>query len=105
MVTRIRKGAKTHLYIKEHMDARGLNDAAIGGRLGVSATTVWRWRTQQHRLRPAKIEALAHAVGLDNSEDLYRMPGRESIDAKLKNAPDHVYEAVRDLAQRLSKAS
>ena len=102
MVTRIRKGATPHLYISEHMADKGLSDAKLGARMAVSATTVWRWKNEQWRLRPAKIAALAYHIGLDRWEDLTLPPGRESIDATLKDAPENVYEAVRDMARKLA---
>lgn len=102
MVVRIRRGAKEHLYIREHMEAKGLTDLILAGRLGVAPVTVWRWRKSQRQLNDPKLRALAHAIGLE-PEDLYRPPGRESIDAKLKNASEEVYEIVRDLALRLTK--
>jgi transcriptional regulator with XRE-family HTH domain len=104
MVVRIRRGAKAHLYIKEHMEAKGLSDAKVANRLDVAAVTVWRWRKHQRHLNDPKMRALAYAIGVE-PEDLYRLPGRESIDAKLKDAPQEVYEIVRDLAIRLVKTA
>ena len=101
MTARIRKGAKPHLYITEHMEARRLTDAVMAGRLDVAPVTIWRWRKEQGRLNPAKIAALAYAIGLAGPEELYRPPGRESIDARLRDAPDAVYEIVLDLAEKL----
>lgn len=86
------------------MEARNLKDADIANRVepNVAPVTVWRWRKEQWRLDPEKIAALAHAIGLEGPEDLYRPPGRESIDAALREAPEAVYEAVRDLARKLA---
>lgn len=102
MVTRIRKGARAHLYIEEHMEAKGLSFEDIGGRMGVSRTTVWRWAKEQWRLDPGKMEALADAIGLDAPQDLFRPPSRPSIDAILADAPQEMYEATLDLARRLA---
>lgn len=102
MVTRIRKSAKTHLYITEHMEALGLDDAKVAGRLGVAPVTVWRWRKEQWRLRPDKIAALAHALGLERAEDLYRLPGRPSIDAALRDAPDAIYQATLEFVRKIA---
>lgn len=105
MVTRIHKNAKAHLYIEEHMQAKGLSFDDIGGRMDVSRTTVWRWANEQWRLDPGKMEALATAIGLDSPIDLYRPPERPSIDAILKDAPQSVYEATLDVARRLAGGS
>jgi transcriptional regulator with XRE-family HTH domain len=105
MVTQIRKHAKGHLYIEEHMEAKGLSFEVIGGRLNVSRTTVWRWAKEQWRLDPGKMAALAEAMELNDVADLFRMPSRPSIDAILKDAPQGIYDAVVEHAKALRKAS
>lgn len=87
MATRIRKGARAHLYIREWMEHRGLSDETLGNRLETSRTTVFRWRKEQHRLDPGKIAQIASALDCE-PEELWRPPGRISIDAMLKDAPD-----------------
>lgn len=103
MVTRIRKGARTHLYIEEHMEAKNLSFDDLGGRLGVSRTTVWRWAKEQWRLDPPKMDALADAIGLSSAQDLYRRPERPSIDGLLDDAPQATYDAIIDLARKLTQ--
>src|SRR5687767_11844875 len=105
MVTQIRKHAKGHLYIEEHMEAKGLSFEVIGGRLNVSRTTVWRWAKEQWRLDPGKMAALAEAMDMETPADFYRMPTRPSIDAIMADAPQPVYEALLDHAKRLRQAS
>lgn len=102
MVTRIRKGAKPHLYIEEWQAKRGLSDQDIAGRVEVSRETVWRWKNEQHRLNPQKIAALAHALDIE-PEDLWRPPARQSLDAILKNAPEEVHSMAIDIITRLSR--
>lgn len=87
------------------MLARNKSFEILGGNLGVSRTTVWRWANEQWRLDPGKIEALADAIGLDSPVDLYRPPGRESIDGVLGNATEEVYQATLDVARRLAGRS
>lgn len=103
MVTRIRKHAKPRLYIQEHIDDKGLSFEIVGDRLGVSRTTVWRWAAEQHRLDPEKIAALADAIGLDSWQDLARTPHRPSVDGILADADENTFEAVIDLARKLTK--
>jgi transcriptional regulator with XRE-family HTH domain len=105
MVTQIRKHAKGHLYIEEHMAAKSLSFDVIGGRLGVSRTTVWRWAKEQWRLDPGKMAALAEAMDMESPADFYRMPERPSIDAIMADAPQPLYEAVVDHARKLRQAS
>lgn len=100
MVTRIRArvGRRQHLYIQEWMQTKGLSDERLAGRLNVARETVTRYRSQQHRLNPDKIKAIADALDIA-PEDLWRPPpdpNRPSIDAMLKEASD---EAVKKLAE------
>lgn len=102
---RVGQKRKLHLYIKEWMDERGLSDERLANRLGVARETVFRWRTQQHRLNPEKIAVLASALDLEPIE-LYRLPGIRSLDAIVANAPDDVRQTAADIVSRLvGKAS
>ena len=87
------------------MAAKDLSFEDLGDRLDTSRTTVWRWAKEQWRLDPGKLEALAEAIGLDSPVDLYRPPGRQSIDGVLGNAPEEVYQATLDVARRLAGRS
>lgn len=119
MVTRIHKDKPRKLYISEWMDHLDLDDQRVSGRVayydakkdswvdGVTSTTIYRWAREQERLDPYKIEGLAKAMGLDGPESLYRPPPRQSVDAVLKDAPDHIHEAALAYARLLvgNKAS
>lgn len=101
MVPKIRKSARVHLYIAEWMEARGLNDERLAGRLHVDRVTVTRWRNQQHRLNPDKIARVAHALDLE-PEELFRPPtGRPSLDGMIKDAPDDLKDTAADIVRRL----
>lgn len=102
MVTRIRKGARLHLYIREWRELRGLSIETLAGRLDVARETVWRWETDQDRLNPTKIAALAHALDVE-PEELWRRPQRQSLDALLKDATDTEHETAFDIVRRLSR--
>ena len=100
MVARIRnKGVRPHLYIAEHMDSRGLSDQTLGDRMDVSRQTVYRWRTDQKRLDPFKIAALAAALDRE-PEELWRPPARRSLDAILKAATDDQLSDAIDFVER-----
>jgi transcriptional regulator with XRE-family HTH domain len=103
MVTKIGGGRRVHLYITEHMAARGINDERMAGMLGVARETVWRWRTEQHRLNPPKIAAIAEALGVEPPElwQLPRSPDRPSLDDMLRDAPD---EEIKRAATIISLA-
>lgn len=105
MVTRIRRGARAHLYITEWFAHRGLNDEKVGNRLELDRATVHRWRKEQHRLNPEKIAALAHVLDIE-PEELWRPPTKRSLDAALKDAPENIQDMAYDIVARMAgKAS
>lgn len=98
--TRIGQRRKAHLYVKEWMDHRGLSDEAVANRLGVARETIWRWRTEQHRLNPEKLAALASALSME-PEELFRPPSQPSLDAIVKDAPEELRNTAADIVRRL----
>jgi transcriptional regulator with XRE-family HTH domain len=99
MVTRIGTGKRQHLYIEEHMRAKGLSDQDVADRLETSRVTVYRWRKEQRKLTPEKIAALAEAIGID-PEQFWRLPGRPSVDAILRDAPIEIVAEIAAEAAR-----
>lgn len=105
MVTRIRKGARLHYYIKEHMDRLGVSDEVMAGRIGVSRETVWKRYTEQRRLDPGKIQEFADALEMHPSELLYP-PGTPSLDAIMEGADSDQRNMAADIVRRMmNKAS
>lgn len=105
MVTKIYPRRRGHLYIAEWMEHRGLSDEKLAGRLDVARETVTRWRSQQHRLNPDKIAAIAKALDIE-PEELWRPPppsNRPSIDAMLKGASDDAVQKLAEVAAILLK--
>lgn len=98
MVTKIRKGIRPHLYIKEWMDDRDLSDEKVAARLEVARETVWRWRTEQHRLNPTKLSALATAIGIQ-PQDFWRPPSRPSVDELLRDEPIETIQRAADVVR------
>lgn len=91
-----------HLFIEEWMQELKLNDETLGLRMGKSRTTIWRWRTEQHRLNPQKLAALAKAMKIA-PEDFWRPPGRPSLDAILRNASDDLVREAAEVLKILAK--
>lgn len=105
MVTRIRRGARLHYYIKEHMDRLGVSDEVMAGRIGVSRETVWKRYTEQRRLDPGKIQEFADALEMHPSELLYP-PGTPSLDAIIEGADSAQRNMAADIVRRMmNKAS
>lgn len=100
--TRIRKGARPHLYLDEWFADRGVNDEQVAGRVGVARQTIWKWRTQQHRLDPIKIALLASALDCHPTQ-LWGPPNRPSLDALVVDAPDDLRLMAHDVVSRLVK--
>lgn len=103
MVTRIRQGAKAHLYIKEWREFRNMSGERLAGLLEVDRTAIWRWETGKRRPNPEQQAAIAHAMGIEPA-DLWRLPAtRPSLDALMKDAPDDIFDAVAEMARRLTR--
>lgn len=101
--TRIRKGAKPHLYIKEWMDHLGVSDEMMAGRLDVgSRTTVWKRYTEQHRLDLGKIFQFADALGV-HPDQLKYPPGVRSLDAIADGLSLEQREMAADVLTRMFK--
>jgi transcriptional regulator with XRE-family HTH domain len=81
-VATIRKGARPHLYISEHMEDRGLDDEAMSRRTdGIPAEMIAKWRSNPAKLQDWQVAALLHALDMDEAE-LTRLPAK-----RLKAAP------------------
>lgn len=105
MVTRIRKGARLHYYIKEHMERLGVSDEAMAGRLGIGREAVWKRYTEQGRLDPGKVLAFADALDMHPSELLYP-PGVPSLDAIIDGSTEEQRSMAADIVRRMiGKAS
>lgn len=115
MVTRIRSKRKLHLYIAEWREDRGLTQEELGNRIelpdehgmmkqGVERNTVSRWETDQQRLNPYKIAAIAKALDLEPQE-LWRPPvsgqARPSLDKIMEGQPQDAWDTAADIVSRL----
>lgn len=73
--TAIRKGARPHLYLAQHMESRGLDDQAMASRMdGISPETVAKWRANPSKLQEWQVGAILHALGLEDAAALTRLP-------------------------------
>lgn len=100
MVTKIRRGARLHYYIKEHMERLGVSDDVLAGRLGIGRETVWKRYKDQRRLDPEKVAQIADALGMHHSELLFP-PGTPSLDAIAKDASAEQREMAADILKRM----
>jgi transcriptional regulator with XRE-family HTH domain len=100
MVTKIHKRGFRRLYLKEHRTAKGISAEAMAGRLGIERESVYRLEREPRRMNSEKQAAYAAALGLE-PEELWRPPGRVSLDAMVANAPDDLRETVTAIVARL----
>lgn len=105
MVLRNRKGAQPHVYLTEWMIHEGLSDETLGGKIGVTRQTIYRWRNGDRGLSVPKQKRVAKAIGLDDYRALHRLPSRPSIDAILKDTDAKTYNAFVEMARNLTGRS
>lgn len=71
----IRKGAKPHLYVAEHMEHHGLDDETMASRMdGVSAVAVAKWRADPSKMQEWQVAAVLHALGEEDPAILTKPP-------------------------------
>jgi len=70
--------------------------------VGVDRTSAYRWMRQQRRITTEKMGRIATALGIQ-PEDLFRAPGRPSIDAIVKDVPSAEVEAFAEFARKIAK--
>ena len=103
MATKIRRGARLHLYIAEWRENRGLSIETLAGKLDVDRTTAWRLETGRRRPTPGRTAQIAKALDIEPA-DLWRPPdSRPSLDAMARGVPDDVFQTVVDIVQRLTR--
>lgn len=74
-VVSIRNGAKPHLYVMEHMEARGWDEKALAARMdGISLDAVRSWIKHPEQIKDWQLGALLHAFAMDDIADLARPP-------------------------------
>lgn len=92
------------MYIEEWMKELGWTDETLASKLNTNRVTVYRWRTEQHRLNPQKISAIAEAIGRQ-PEDLWRLPHRPSIDGMLRDASDDLAKKATEVIDILLRSA
>ncbi len=101
---RIRKRAKRRLFLKEHREAKGVSTPELAERLGITRVGVYRQEREPRRVNSEKQAAWAEALGVQ-PEELWRRPGRPSLDAMIEAAPKKVQDMAVDIVKRLIRRS
>lgn len=100
MVTRIHKGHRGRLFLKEHRKARGMSAEAMAGRLGMERESVHRLERHPERITFEKQCAYAAALNIE-PEELRKPPGTPSLDAMVSQAPEELQIMAADIVRRL----
>lgn len=100
MVTRIHKGVRGRLFLKEHREAKGVSAEQMAGRLGIERESVYRLEREPRRVNPDKQAQWAAALDIDPA-DLWRPPETPSLDALVRGAPDELQQMAADIVRRL----
>ncbi len=103
MVTAPKKPDRRRLYLKENRKAKNISATEMGRHLGIERESVYRLEREQHRMDPTKQAEYAHHLGLE-PEDLWRPPGRPSVDALLRDQPDEIAQRAVEMTQLLLKS-
>lgn len=105
MVTRIRKGAKAPVYLREWRKHLGLKAEAMAERLEIERESYYRLERNPKTLSVGEVIELADAMGIEPG-NLWHLPlaSREpSVDLMIKDAPADQRELVIDLARSVQK--
>lgn len=97
-------GTRGHLYLDEWFEYRKTTDEEVANALGLHRQTVWKWRTEQHRLNPAKIAQLVAVLDC-KPRDLWAPPGQIGFDDIMDGATDEMRSMVADIIRRLMSKS
>jgi DNA-binding XRE family transcriptional regulator len=99
MVTSINRHRR-RLFLKEHRKAHKVSATEMGKRLGIERESVYRQERNPKGVNSEKQAQWATALGIE-PEDLWRPPGRPSLDAMTRNSPEAVQDMAADIVRRL----
>jgi transcriptional regulator with XRE-family HTH domain len=105
MVTRIRKGAKAHVYLREWRKYKNVHATAMADRLEIERESYYRLEREPHTLSVQEVMELADALGID-APLLWQpppdagKPPRVSLDAIVADLPTAQVEGLADMLRR-----
>ena len=102
MAARIYPKRPPRVYLAEWRDHRGLTQAQLGDRLGVSSVAISRWEGGSRRPDLNVLAAISEALGVDLSA-LYRHPNQPSADELLKGQPQEVWDQAMSIIKTIRR--
>lgn len=105
MVTRIRRGAKAHVYLREWRKHLSLKAQAMADRLEIERESYYRLERNPRTLSLGEVVELADAMGIEPGRLFHPPHGddRPSIDEIVADVPSADREVVVDLARSMQK--
>lgn len=101
MVTRIRKGARPHIYLREWRKKKNLRAIDMAERLEIERESYYRLEREPKRINLEEMVELADRLGIE-PEQLFSPPDApESVDAMIRRVPAEQREMVVDVVKRL----
>jgi transcriptional regulator with XRE-family HTH domain len=101
MVTRIRKGARPHVYLREWRKHRDLKATAMAERLGIERESYYRLEREPYKLSLGEVIELADALGIDPKQMFAPPDAPESLDLLVKDATEPQRTKAIDLVKVL----
>lgn len=89
-----------HLYLREWRQLRGLSQAALGERVGVTHRTIGLWEAGKRNPPLQKQADLARELGIQPYQ-LWGQPNARSIDAMLEGASEDERQMVVDMVHSI----
>lgn len=94
-VVPVYKGRIPYLYVREHMEDRGVEVSYLVEQLGMHEKAVYKAIKPANRSRIWKdIRPWSEALGLEAWQDLLRPPGKPSVDARIDSIPEEFQEVI-----------
>jgi transcriptional regulator with XRE-family HTH domain len=105
MVTKIRKGARRRVFLREWRKHLGLDAVRMAERLEIERESYYRLERQPYTLSAGELLELAEAMGIE-PEQFFRPPEAQSLDAIAKDATPEQLSMMADVLRRvLGRAS
>lgn len=102
MAARIYPKRPPKVYLAEWREHRGLTQAQLGDRLGVSSVAISRWECGSRRPDLNVLAAISEALGIELSA-LYRHPNQPSADELLKGQPQEVWDQAMSIIKTIRR--
>lgn len=74
MATEIRRGARLHAYVSEHLKSKGWTQERLAGLMEVHPSTITGYKQDNWDIAPSLLAQIADLLGLDDPLDIFKPP-------------------------------